>query len=117
MVIDGTGAAAKPLDVACKDGRVYMLEPGSCFSAREIIDAAGLWVSPGFIDTHSHGDFPYGVSCNSLAKVSQGITTHLGGQCGLSAFPLCRERIEEVADAILSGHCVSIPPLPGIGII
>ena len=54
MVIDGTGAAAKPLDVACKDGRVYMLEPGSCFSAREIIDAAGLWVSPGFIDTHSH---------------------------------------------------------------
>ncbi|MFR1725279.1 N-acyl-D-amino-acid deacylase family protein [Emergencia timonensis] len=100
MVIDGTGAAAKPLDVACKDGRVYMLEPGSCFSARKIIDAAGLWVSPGFIDTHSHGDFPYGVSCNSLAKVSQGITTHLGGQCGLSAFPLCRERIEEVADAI-----------------
>ena len=31
MVLDGTGAAAKPLDVACKDGRVYMLEPGSCF--------------------------------------------------------------------------------------
>lgn len=100
MVADGTGAAAKTLDVACKDGQVYLLESGICAAAKEMIDGSGLWVSPGFIDTHSHGDFPYGRSCNSLAKVSQGITTHLGGQCGLSAFPLCRERMEEVADAI-----------------
>lgn len=100
LVADGTGTEAKHLDVACEDGRLYLLEPGCCSNAREIIDAAGLWVCPGFIDTHSHGDFPYGRSSNSLAKVSQGITTHLGGQCGLSAFPLCRDRMEEVADAI-----------------
>lgn len=100
MVADGTGAAAKPLDVACRDGRVYLLAPGSAGKARQIIDGTGLWVCPGFIDTHSHGDFPYGLSANSLAKVSQGITTHLAGQCGLSAFPLCPGRMEEVAEAI-----------------
>lgn len=100
LVIDGSGAAARPLDIACKDGLVYVLEPGRCSTAGEIIDAAGCFVSPGFIDTHSHGDFPYGSSCNSLAKISQGITTHLGGQCGLSAFPIPRERMEAVAEAI-----------------
>lgn len=99
-VIDGTGTAARFMDVACKEGKAYMLEPGACTEAEEIINATGLTVSPGFIDPHSHGDFPYGLADNSLAKISQGITTHLGGQCGLSAFPLPENRVEEVANAI-----------------
>lgn len=99
MVIDGSGSPAQRRSIACRGGKI-VIPASASDEAAKVIDASGMVVAPGFIDTHSHGDFPYGVSCNSLAKISQGITTHLGGQCGLSAFPLHPHRMEETARAI-----------------
>ena len=52
------------------------------------IDAAGLALAPGFIDTHSHADYRIGEHRDALAAVSQGITTVVVGQDGGSQFPL-----------------------------
>ena len=55
--------------------------------AKLIIDAKGLYVSPGFIDMHSHDDFSIMNSKPFLAKVTQGVTTNVVGQCGFSRAP------------------------------
>lgn len=87
-VIDGTGAPAFAATVACKDGKLKVL-PAECDAeAAKVIDAKGLTLTPGFIDPHSHGDVPLGKEFNSIAKLNQGITTHVAGQCGFSMFPV-----------------------------
>ena len=83
-VIDGTGAPAYPADVAVLDGKIVMNPKGE---AKEIIDAAGLTLCPGFIDVHSHGDALFGTEAGQLAKTNQGITTELTGQCGTTRYP------------------------------
>lgn len=83
-IIDGTGAPAFRGDVAVKDGKLVMNPNGP---AKEVIDATGLTLCPGFIDAHSHGDGPLGTEVGQLCKTSQGITTELAGQCGSSYFP------------------------------
>ena len=55
--------------------------------AKKIIDAEGFYVSPGFIDVHSHGDFILLGEKPFLGKVTQGITTEVIGNCGFSAAP------------------------------
>ena len=86
-VIDGTGALAYRADVGIVGDRIAAvgdLDAGDSPS----IDASGRYISPGFIDTHSHADcsmFLY-PDCESYLK--QGITTFIGGQCGDSNAPI-----------------------------
>lgn len=57
-------------------------------AGREVIDATGLIVSPGFIDLHSHGDFlPLLADDFKLSRIRQGITTEIVGQCGIGPIP------------------------------
>lgn len=90
-IVDGTGRAPYVGDVSCKDGKL-VLNPGD--TAVKIMDGTGLHLCPGFIDPHSHGDGPVGEECNSLSKLSQGITTQLGGLCGVSDFPIDPAKLE-----------------------
>lgn len=53
-----------------------------------MLDAKGKRVTPGFIDAHSHGDINLGYEFQSIAKISQGITTECAGNCGQAAFPV-----------------------------
>lgn len=85
-VIDGTGRPAYKADVAVRDGKI-VLNP-ALDSAAEVIDAAGLVVCPGFIDSHSHGDSILGTVAGRLCKTNQGITTELTGQCGMTTYPV-----------------------------
>jgi len=59
-------------------------------SGETVIDAHGLTLAPGFIDTHSHADDDLFEHPEALAVVSQGITTIIGGQDGGSPIPLAR---------------------------
>ncbi|MEK7578751.1 MAG: D-aminoacylase [Patescibacteria group bacterium] len=90
MVVDGLGTPAYRADVAVKDGKIakigFLGEP----SAEIMIDAAGLYIAPGFIDINNASD-RYGTLFshpNLESHLYQGVTTIIGGNCGSSLAPL-----------------------------
>jgi N-acyl-D-amino-acid deacylase len=85
-VIDGTRAPRRKADVAVKDGKI--LSVGKVTSkAKKEIDAAGKIVAPGFIDAHTHDDRLMLSAPDMAPKVSQGVTTVVAGNCGVSLAP------------------------------
>ena len=87
-VIDGTGAPGFIADVAIEDDQIVAIG-GSIGGAREEIDAAGLTLAPGFIDAHTHDDrLILGGADAMLCKLSQGVTTVVVGNCGISLSPV-----------------------------
>ncbi|MFD5830428.1 amidohydrolase family protein [Lentzea sp. NPDC060358] len=86
LIADGTGAPAYRADVSIKDGVIASIGEG--LSATRSIDAGGLVLAPGFIDMHSHSDLRVLAEPDHLAKVSQGVTTEVLGQDGLSYAPV-----------------------------
>ncbi|WP_250471201.1 D-aminoacylase [Caballeronia sp. GAFFF1] len=90
-VIDGTGAPAVERDVAVRDGRIVAMEaPGglSHWSADDVFDAHGKALAPGFIDVHTHDDTHVIRSPQMMPKITQGVTTVIVGNCGISASPV-----------------------------
>jgi N-acyl-D-amino-acid deacylase len=88
-VFDGTGAPCFKGDVAVNGDRIAALgELGSASGAREVI-GTGKALAPGFIDAHTHDDRAVlcGPSC-MLCKMSQGVTTVVVGNCGISLSPV-----------------------------
>src|SRR6516225_5399063 len=87
-VIDGTGMQRFRADVAIADDRIVAVgEIDRSLRAREI-DAADLIVAPGFIDVHTHDDRALLSMPNMTPKVSQGVTSVVAGNCGVSLAPL-----------------------------
>lgn len=88
MVIDGSGAPGMRADVGVGGGHVLVVgDLSGVIGAREI-DATGRCVSPGFIDIHTHSDRSTLVNPRMESKIRQGVTTEIGGLCGLSLAPL-----------------------------
>lgn len=87
-VLDGSGADAAVLDVALAEGRVLDMAPHLRVHATEEVDGEGLVLAPGFIDTHTHDDTSVIEAPQMLAKISQGATTVILGNCGISAAPV-----------------------------
>ena len=87
LVLDGSGAAGFPADVAVDGGRIVAIG-NDLPTARRTIDADGLVLSPGFIDMHAHSDLQLLVNPDHTAKVSQGVTLEVLGQDGLSFAPI-----------------------------
>src|SRR5205085_7053502 len=91
-VIDGTGAARFRADVAVGGDRIAAVgEIPKTQGAREI-DVTGLIVAPGFIDVHTHDDRALLAHPDMAAKASQGVTTVITGNCGVSLAPLTLDR-------------------------
>ncbi|HEY2375181.1 MAG TPA: serine hydrolase [Gemmatimonadaceae bacterium] len=87
-VIDGTGSPARNAEVRIVDGKISAIGHWTRNPADRVIDAHGLTLAPGFIDTHSHHDRGLLEHRDALGAVSQGITTIVVGQDGESRFPL-----------------------------
>jgi N-acyl-D-amino-acid deacylase len=97
MVIDGTGAPARRADVGIRDGRIAAVDEDLTVDPdARVIDAAGLYVAPGFIDTHSHSDLRVLVDADLPMKVQQGITLDVLGQDGISVAPVRDEDVDHV---------------------
>jgi N-acyl-D-amino-acid deacylase len=95
-VLDGTGAPALRADVGVRDGRIAAVGRLEAAAAGRVIEATGRYVLPGFIDTHAHGDSAVLDPATQLAALSQGVTTLVLGQDGLSYAPGSPSTVEFV---------------------
>jgi N-acyl-D-aspartate/D-glutamate deacylase len=83
---DGTGAPSAVRTIGIRDGRIAAVTPDSLDESRcpEVIDAAGQWVIPGFVDIHTHYDVEVLGGPGLPESVRHGVTTVLIGSCSLS---------------------------------
>jgi N-acyl-D-amino-acid deacylase len=95
LVIDGTGAPAQPGDVLLVGERIAAVGPGLRDklpaglerAGVEVRDCTGMAIAPGFIDVHTHDDAIVLNAPGMFPKLSQGVTTVVTGNCGLSVVP------------------------------
>src|SRR3954470_2182921 len=87
-VLDGTGKDAELLDVAIQGGHIAAIAPSLQCTSANTIEAEGLALAPGFIDVHTHDDTSVIDTPEMLPKISQGVTTVIVGNCGISASPV-----------------------------
>lgn len=117
VVYDGTGTAPFRADVLLENGKIGRIARridadellaggrGKSEGSLELVDAHGLALCPGFVDTHSHSDLEVFRGPQMRHVLAQGITTELIGQDGSSVAPVFDSIVEELADnmAPLSG--------------
>jgi N-acyl-D-aspartate/D-glutamate deacylase len=89
-IVDGTGSPWFRADVAIAHGRIAEIRPHLAGDARDVLEADGLFVCPGFIDTHTHSDFVFFVDPTAQSKVRQGVTTRSEGGRASSPSPPIR---------------------------
>ncbi|MGW7429563.1 N-acyl-D-amino-acid deacylase family protein [Streptomyces sp. NPDC054861] len=105
-VIDGSGGDSYRADVAVDGGRIAAIVKEAAAAgcqrptARRVLDAEGLALSPGFIDMHAHSDLALLRDPEHTAKAAQGVTLEVLGQDGLSYAPVDDRTLAEVRTAI-----------------
>ena len=87
-VIDGSGDARERADVGIAGDRIAAIDRIAAGRGALEVDLAGKVAAPGFIDVHTHDDRALLVTPDMAAKVSQGVTTVITGNCGISLAPL-----------------------------
>jgi len=100
-VYDGSGDDGFVADVGISGDRIAcILKAPERYQggAGKIIEAKGLSLAPGFIDTHAHSEFTLIADHRAEGKVFQGVTTEINGNCGLSAAPLFGKAREQRED-------------------
>jgi N-acyl-D-aspartate/D-glutamate deacylase len=112
-IVDGSGLPAYVGDVGIENGRLRTVGGQIHAEAREVIDAHGHVVAPGFIDPHTHFDAQLMWDGQARPALEHGVTTVVHGNCSLSLAPLKAEhrpklvgmfqQIEEMPDAAFHG--------------
>ena len=93
LVVDGTGSEPIQADVAIDDGVISAVGPDLGEAHREI-DAQGRWVTPGFVDIHTHYDAQATWDPHLLPSGWHGVTTTVFGNCGVGFAPAQPDRRE-----------------------
>ena len=106
-VFDGTGGEPVIADVAVRDG--VIVEVGRVAgAATEIVDAHGAWLTPGFIDIHTHYDGQATWDETFSPSIHHGVTTLVMGNCGVGFAPVCTGREDRLIN-LMSG----VEDIPG----
>jgi len=97
LIFNGTGSEPFEADIGISGDKIAFISKKSRIlqKAKRVIEADGLAVAPGFIDTHSHSEFTLLADPRAEGKIFQGITTEINGNCGLSAAPLYGEALKQ----------------------
>jgi len=99
LIMDGSGDTAFIGSFSITGGIIYEVwqTPQAPVSAKHNIDATGLIACPGFIDTHTHSDLFLLHDGRQLSAITQGITSEILGQDGLSYVPLRGKKLKDFA--------------------
>ncbi|BAY21206.1 hypothetical protein NIES2100_09560 [Calothrix sp. NIES-2100] len=91
LIFDGLGSAPIRSDIGIENGKIVAMPaagkanaPSLSIPAREVVDASGLWVTPGFIDIHTHYDLELEIAPGLSESVRHGVTSVVIGNCSLS---------------------------------
>jgi N-acyl-D-amino-acid deacylase len=95
-LVDGTGRARRPADVAVHDGRIVGIGSHLGAHGREV-DASGMVVAPGFVDVHTHYDAQVFWDPALTPSAHHGVTTVVAGNCGFSIAPTRPAGVELLA--------------------
>jgi N-acyl-D-aspartate/D-glutamate deacylase len=129
-VIDGSGSPARLADVVVDAGLIAEIrdaeDPGRPADARQVVACDGLVLAPGFIDVHTHDDalmLERAPLDRAHPKLSQGVTTVVTGNCGISLAPLDASAVRDLPAqppvcnvAALVGHTsLRVKHLPDLG--
>lgn len=99
-VVDGTGKPRFQADVGVKDGVITAVGNLDGQEAKEVLDIAGLCVSSGFVDWHSHSDLAVLADLDAFNILEQGITFEITGHCGVSLEPYIDPKFSAVGPYI-----------------
>jgi len=94
-VVDGTGAKPRRADVAVANGKIAEIGNISD-SAKRVVDASDLTVTPGFIDPHTHYDAQICWDPYITSSSWHGVTSVIMGNCGVGIAP-CKPNVHEIA--------------------
>jgi N-acyl-D-amino-acid deacylase len=106
LVFDGSGAARRRCDVGVAQGRIAAVGDRGAGSggATQTVDLDGLALAPGFIDVHTHDDRLLLADPSMAPKVSQGVTTVVVGNCGISLAPLGERQAVPPLNLVANGR-------------
>lgn len=99
-LVDGAGGPARQGDLAVRGERIVAVGSFAHPAGVPLVDGRGQVLAPGFIDSHTHDDGYLLAHPDMLPKVSQGITTVVTGNCGISLAPLARADIPQPLDLL-----------------
>jgi N-acyl-D-amino-acid deacylase len=114
LIVDGSGAPAYHADLLISGERIVQIGKIAADTAAHIIDCQGLVISPGFIDVHTHDDAIVLDAPLMIPKISQGVTTVIVGNCGISLAPLVTDSPVEPL-GLLGKKRFSYPTLSAYG--
>ena len=100
LVIDGTGSPAREADVGITGDSFAQIGMLRNSTAREVVDAKGKVVCPGFVDIHGHSDYFILIEPGAPNKLRQGVTSEVGGNCGYSAAPISGSLNDERGESL-----------------
>ena len=110
-VVDGNGGAPQVLDVAIRDGLIAEIGQLKGASARETLDATGAWLTPGFVDIHTHYDGQATWDACFSPSIHHGVTTLVMGNCGVGFAPL-RAGEQDSLISLMEG----VEDIPGVAL-
>jgi N-acyl-D-amino-acid deacylase len=96
LVYDGLGGPPVKADIGILGETIKTIGRIPASRGKTVIEAAGMAVSPGFIDVHDHSDLGLLADPKAESAVRQGVTTLVSGQCGSAPFPIADAILEEV---------------------
>lgn len=99
-LVDGSGAPSSQGRLAIAGDRIAAVGDFPLPAGVPVLDAGGRVLAPGFIDSHTHDDGYLLVHPDMTPKVSQGITTVVTGNCGISLAPLVRKAVPQPLDLL-----------------
>jgi len=109
VIVDGTRRPRYTGDIGVRGGRIAGIGRLGRASAEQKIDADGKVAAPGFIDAHTHDDRLLGSDPAMTPKVSQGVTSVIAGNCGISLAPLVAASPPPPLDLIDDGGAFRFP--------